>query len=154
MLLDSNVCISQYLKKNSSCGLLLFLTIATITFVESIEYDNEQTRIKEKGISNLNSALNTIEQMSKSDSSSGSTSIFRLPKKLKTAGKKVAALNDRMNSKLGNDAEGKAERVSEAISGVGEGVITLVTAINEGDWISGVQGALGKYKRKNLKHLK
>ena len=130
---------------------LLFLTIATITFVESIEYDNEQTRIKEKGISNLNSALNTIEQMSKSDSSSGSTSIFRLPKKLKTAGKKVAALNDRMNSKLGNDAEGKAERVSEAISGVGEGVITLVTAINEGDWISGVQGALGKYKRKNLK---
>ena len=133
---------------------MLFLTIATITFVESIEYDNEQTRIKEKGISNLNSALNTIEQMSKSDSSSGSTSIFRLPKKLKTAGKKVAALNDRMNSKLGNDAEGKAERVSEAISGVGEGVITLVTAINEGDWISGVQGALGKYKRKNLKHLK
>ena len=133
---------------------LLFLVIATITFVESIEYDNEQTRIKEKGISNLNSALNTIEQMSKSDSSSGSTSIFRLPKKLKTAGKKVAALNDRMNSKLGNDAEGKAERVSEAISGVGEGVITLVTAINEGDWISGVQGALGKYKRKNLKHLK
>ena len=133
---------------------LLFLAIATITFVESIEYDNEQTRIKEKGISNLNSALNTIEQMSKSDSSSGSTSTFRLPKKLKTAGKKVAALNDRMNSKLGNDAEGKAERVSEAISGVGEGVITLVTAINEGDWISGVQGALGKYKRKNLKHLK
>ena len=133
---------------------LLFLTIATITFVESIEYDNEQTRIKEKGISNLNSALDTIDQMSKSDSSSGSTSIFRLPKKLKTAGKKVAALNDRMNSKLGNDAEGKAERVSEAISGVGEGVITLVTAINEGDWISGVQGALGKYKMKNLKHLK
>ena len=133
--------------------LLLLLTIATYPYVESIEYSAEQTRIKEKGESNLNSALDTIEQMSNSDSSSGSTSTFRLPAKLRTAKGKVSALNNRMNNALGPDAEGKAERVSEAISGVGEGVITLVTAFNEGDWVGGVQGALSKFRCKNQRNL-
>ena len=42
-----------------------------------------------------------------------------------------------------DDAEGKAERISGALSGVGEGLMEIIQGYQDGDWVQAVQGALG-----------
>ena len=62
--------------------------------------------------------------------------------KLSTVRDKVNNLERRL---LGDDddAEGKAERISGALEGVGEGLVGMIQGIKGGDWVQGVQGALG-----------
>eukprot|EP00112_Aurelia_sp_Birch-Aquarium-sp1_P001431 Seg1153.8 transcript_id=Seg1153.8/GoldUCD/mRNA.D3Y31 product="Toxin CaTX-A" protein_id=Seg1153.8/GoldUCD/D3Y31 len=42
-----------------------------------------------------------------------------------------------------DDAEGKAERISGALTGVSDGLVGMIGGIKDGDWVQGVQGALG-----------
>ena len=43
-----------------------------------------------------------------------------------------------------DDAEEKAERISGALTGVSDGLVGMIGGIKDGDWVQGVQGALGK----------
>ena len=62
-------------------------------------------------------------------------------RKLNAAKTKVEKIEKKLLGE--SDAEGKAERISGALSGVGEGLIGIIQGYQDGDWVQAVQGALG-----------
>ena len=63
--------------------------------------------------------------------------------KLSAAKEKVGELERKLLGESDDDAEGKAERISGAMGGIGDGLVGMIEGIKGGDWVQGVQGALG-----------
>ena len=63
--------------------------------------------------------------------------------KVEEAKTKVANIEKKLLGE--SDAEGKAERITGALSGVSDGLIGIIQGYNDGDWVQAVQGALGNF---------
>eukprot|EP00794_Sanderia_malayensis_P000673 gene673-1340_t len=63
--------------------------------------------------------------------------------KLTQAKSKINGLEAKLLGDTSEDREGRAERISGALEGVGNGLVGMVGGIKSGNWIQGVQGALG-----------
>ena len=110
------------------------------------EFSPDQKKENAQANQKLEDTLDVIDEMAEFDSTSGLTASSETGGKkgfISRARGKIQSWEDRA---LGTeDPEGATERITGAMSGFGEGAIALVTAINDGDWIAGVQGALCKF---------
>ena len=110
------------------------------------EFSNSQKGRNAQANQKLEDTLDVIDEMAEFDSTSGLTASSETGGKegfISRARGKIQSWEDRS---LGTeDPEGATERITGAMSGFGEGAIGLATAINDGDWIAGVQGALSKF---------
>ena len=97
---------------------------------------NEEQRAK---LQSAKTKLLAVAAIAEETASAPQSSYFQ--RKLNAAKTKV----DKIEKKLlgESDAEGKAERISGALSGVGEGLIGIIQGYQDGDWVQAVQGALG-----------
>ena len=108
---------------------------------DKITFNEEQTAKIQRAKTKLLAVTSIAEEMSGTSHTKPLLSSKNFRGKIAAAKGKVEKLETKL---LGEkDAEGKAERITGAVSGVGEGLIGIIQGYKDGDWVQAVQGALG-----------
>ena len=105
--------------------------------------NTEQKAVVRRSKSKLQLATTIAESMAQNAYTQVLVSANSFADKLSAAKTKVKDLEKNILGSSDDDAEGKAERISGALEGVGDGLVGMIQGIKGGDWVQGVQGALG-----------
>ena len=106
-----------------------------------VTFNEEQNAKIQRAKTKLLAVTSIAEEMSGTSHKKPFVSSKNFQGKLAAAKNKVNKLEVKL---LGEkDAEGKAERITGALSGVGDGLIGIIQGYKDGDWVQAVQGALG-----------
>ena len=108
---------------------------------ETITFNQEQNAKIQGAKSKLIAVTRIAEEISDAPNKRPLVSTKNFRGKVEAAKTKVANIEKKLLGE--SDAEGKAERVTGALSGVGDGLIGIIQGYNDGDWVQAVQGALG-----------
>ena len=105
--------------------------------------NTEQKAVVSRSKSKLQQATEIAESMAQNAYTQVLVSANSFGQKLSAARTKVRDLEKNILGSSEDDAEGKAERISGALEGVGDGLVGMIQGIKGGNWVQGVQGALG-----------
>ena len=108
---------------------------------DKITFNEEQNAKIQRAKTKLLAVASIAEEMSGTSHTKPFVSSKNFQGKIEAAKNKVNKLETKL---LGEkDAEGKAERITGALSGVGDGLIGIIQGYKDGDWIQAIQGGLG-----------
>ena len=106
-----------------------------------VTFNEEQNAKIQRAKTKLLAVTSIAEEMSGTPHKKPLVSSVNFQGKISAARTKVKNIETKLLGE--NDAEGKAERITGALSGVGEGLIGIIQGYKDGDWVQAVQGALG-----------
>ena len=112
--------------------------------VGGIQFTPEQSTNIQSAQTKLLAVAALAEGMSTNSYTKSLVSSINFRGKLNEARTKANEIETRLLGE--DDAEGKAERISGALTGVSDGLVGMIGGIKDGDWVQGVQGALGKLR--------
>ena len=126
------------------CKAIKFIfLICCVVKISAVTFTDDQSAVIRRSQTKLQTAARVAESMASNAYTQVLVASNAFSEKLSTARGKVNNLERKLLGEADDDAEGKAERISGALEGVGDGLVGMIQGIKGGDWVQGVQGALG-----------
>ena len=126
-----------------SNAIKFFLLICCVAKTDAVTFTPDQGEIVRRSQTKLQVAATVAESMASNAYTQVLVASNAFSEKLSTTREKVNNLERKLLGDSDDDAEGKAERITGALEGIGDGLVGMIEGIKGGDWVQGVQGALG-----------